>query len=175
MVPGYGYINIASVNINKSRNLAVLIRSYLSILQRLTGLVWCVILFFLTGTNQFRTSHRFTQLVIGFYYHSPFWLKGVGRRGNYWKRQRRRVDYWKCRDRTLYGRRFKSHPRYNMPALHIFKLKLNTGGVASKPFRLVPVFIYDNGLLLSDIIREDMQHVKPEFIYEDSDIKSAKT
>ena len=62
-----------------------------------------------------------------------------------------------------------------MPALHIFKLKLNTGGVASKPFRLVPVFIYDNGLLLSDIIREDMQHVKPEFIYEDSDIKSEKT
>ena len=62
-----------------------------------------------------------------------------------------------------------------MWALQILKLKLHSGGVASNPFRLVPVFIYDNGLLLSDIIREDMQHVKPEFIYEDSDIKSAKT
>ena len=55
------------------------------------------------------------------------------------------------------------------------KLKLQRSGVASKAFRVAPVFIHGNGLLLSDIIIEDMQHAKPEFLYEDSDIKSAKT
>ena len=67
MVPGYGYINIASANINISRNLTVLIRSYLSVLQRLPGLVWWFI-----------TSRRFNKLVIGFNYNSLFWLKVVG-------------------------------------------------------------------------------------------------
>ena len=55
------------------------------------------------------------------------------------------------------------------------KLKLQRSGVASKAFWVAPVFIHGNGLLLSDIIIEDMQHAKPEFLYEDSDIKSAKT
>ena len=62
-----------------------------------------------------------------------------------------------------------------MSALHILKLKLHIGYVASNPFRVAPVFIYYNGLLHSDIIRDKMQHAKPEFIYEDSYIKSAKT
>ena len=41
-------------------------------------------------------------------------------------------------------------------------------------FRVEPVFIYENGLLLPDIIIEEMQHAKSEFLYEDYDIKSAK-
>ena len=40
---------------------------------------------------------------------------------------------------------------------------------------MAPVFTYDNGLLMSDIIREEMQHAKPEFLYEDYETKSAKT
>ena len=82
MVPGYGYINIA-ININKSRNLTVLIRSYSYFLQRLFGLVWCVILFLLVGMNRFRTAHQFTQLVIRFHYHLTYWLKGVGEKVDY--------------------------------------------------------------------------------------------
>ena len=62
-----------------------------------------------------------------------------------------------------------------MSALQLLKLKLHTGGVSSKPFRVAPVLIYDYGLLQSDIIREEMQHGKSEFLYEYSDIKSAKT
>ena len=62
-----------------------------------------------------------------------------------------------------------------MLVLQLLKLKLHTGGVDSKPFRVAPVFIYDDRLLLSDIIREDMRHEKPEFLYKDSDIKSTKT
>ena len=57
-----------------------------------------------------------------------------------------------------------------MSALQLFKLKLHTGGVASKPFKVASVFIYDDGLLLSDIIREDIQHAKPEFLYKASGI-----
>ena len=41
-------------------------------------------------------------------------------------------------------------------------------------FRVAPVFIYENGLLLPKIIIEEMQHAKSEFLYEDYDIKSAK-
>ena len=62
-----------------------------------------------------------------------------------------------------------------MLALHISKLKLYTGAVASNSFRVTTVFIYDDELLLSDIIREGMQYAEQEFLYEDSDIKSAKT
>ena len=62
-----------------------------------------------------------------------------------------------------------------MSALHILKLKLHMGDVASKTFGVAPVFIYYNGLLVSDIIREDMQHAKLEFLYKDYYIKSAKT
>ena len=57
-----------------------------------------------------------------------------------------------------------------MSALQNFKLKLHTGGVASNKFRVELVFIHDNGLLLSDIIREDIQHAKPEFLYKASGI-----
>ena len=62
-----------------------------------------------------------------------------------------------------------------MLALHLLKLKLQTSGVDSNTFRVVPFFIYSCGLLLSDIIREEMQHVKPEFLYKDSYIKYANT
>ena len=62
-----------------------------------------------------------------------------------------------------------------MSAVQLLTLKLHTGGVASKPFIVAQVFIYDNGLIFSDIIREDMQHAKLKFLYKDSEIKSAKT
>ena len=91
MVPGYGYINIASVNINESRNLTVFIRSFSCVLQRLPVILWCVICFFFqvkTGSERLIDS-----LVIGFHCHSPFLLKGVGGQGDYLKCQRRRGDY----------------------------------------------------------------------------------
>ena len=62
-----------------------------------------------------------------------------------------------------------------MSALHLLKLKLKTSGVASNDFRVAPVFIYYSGSLMSDIIREEIQHAKPEFLYDDSDMKSANT
>ena len=39
---------------------------------------------------------------------------------------------------------------------------------------MAPFFIHDYGSLMSDIIREEMQHARPEFLYKDSEIKYAE-
>ena len=59
--------------------------------------------FFLEKMNLLITAHIFTQLVIGFHYHSPFWLYVVWGQGDYWKRQHPSGDYWKCRNHILDG------------------------------------------------------------------------
>lgn len=62
-----------------------------------------------------------------------------------------------------------------MSALDLIKLKLHLGGAPSKPFQVVPIIVEDDKVTLSDIIREQMKRTKPQYGYEDSDIKSAKS